>query len=560
MILKNSKKEGYKLALNETAVFNKRFSNNFSANFQQKKNNTEWKLNAVYNQIQHWESNGFDYSVPGKNIKSDYIIMSMTNRPQVILGASLYHELNDGDNLTFTINGNLRPDKGDNNTITNYEINGLKSQILTLNPQDRKRATINSIFNYNKQLKSMNATIFTGLQYTRESNNVDLDFYNNIDNSGFSFSQFRKQKYAVNAFSGRIDIEKKIKENYQLGIGGSFTKADASTDNLTDYINLNPSEYFKYFFDEENWASYAEFSGEKEKISFKGGIRLETTSANGFNQILNETNIDRQYVDWFPIAELSFKQNENYVYTVNVKRSISRPSYSDLASGALYSSPYVEYKGNSDLLPSYTSEVSASVNLKKWVLNASVYQVKNPIGFGLFYDENENISQFTTKNFDKESGASLGLDVPFEYKIITSQNSLSLNYSKTEDSLAVVNQSTPYLYLYTNNTIKLGKGFNFLLDGTWITKRTQGIYEYNEMVLINLGLTKSVSNFDFTLRYNDVFNQNTYIQKLSYDKIITKGSFYGNTPTFSVGIKCNFGKISNSEYREKQINQTVDRI
>ncbi len=560
VILKNSKKEGYKLALNETAVFNKRFSNNFSANFQQKKNNTEWKLNAAYNQIQHWESNGFDYSVPGKSIKSDYIIMSMTNRPQVILGASLYHELNDGDNLTFTINGNLRPDKGDNNTVTNYEVNGLKSQILTLNPQDRKRATINSIFNYNKQLKSINATIFTGLQYTRESNNVDLDFYNNIDNSGYNFSQVRKQKYAVNAFSGRIDIEKKIKENYQLGIGGSFTKADASTDNLTDYRNLNPSEYFKYFFDEENWASYAEFSGEKEKISFKGGIRLETTSANGYNKILDETTIERHYVDWFPNAELSFKQNENYVYTVNVKRSISRPSYSDLASGGLYSSPYVEYKGNPNLLPSYTSEVSASVNLKKWALNASVYQVKNPIGFGLFYDENENISQFTTKNFDKESGASLGLDVPFEYKIITSQNSLSLNYSKTEDSLAVVNPSTPYLYLYTNNTIKLGKGFNFLLDGTWITKRTQGIYEYNEMVLINLGLTKSVSNFDFTLRYNDVFNQNTYIQKLSYDKIITKGSFYGNTPTFSVGIKYNFGKISNSEYREKQINQTVDRI
>lgn len=560
VILKNSKKEGYKLALNETAVFNKRFSNNFSANFQQKKNNTEWKFNAVYNQIQHWESNGFDYSVPGKNIKSDYIIMSMTNRPQVILGASLYHELHDGDNLTFTINGNLRPDKGDNNTITNYEVNGLKPQILTLNPQDRKRATINSIFNYNKQLKSINATIFTGLQYTRESNNVDLDFYNNIDNSGYSFSQFRKQKYAVNAFSGRIDIEKKIKENYLLGIGGSFTKADASTDNLTDYRNLNPSEYFKYFFDEENWASYAEFSGEKEKISFKGGIRLETTSANGYNKILDETTIERHYVDWFPSAELSFKKNENYIYTVNFKRSISRPSYNDLASGGLYSSPYVEYKGNPNLLPSYTSEVSASVNLKKWALNASVYQVKNPIGFGLFYNENENISQFSTKNFDKESGASLGLDVPFEYKIITSQNSLSLNYSKTEDSLAVVNQSTPYLYLYTNNTIKIGKGFNFLLDGTWITKRTQGIYEYNEMVLINLGLTKSVSNFDFTLRYNDVFNQNTYIQKLSYDKIITKGSFYGNTPTFSVGIKCNFGKISNSEYREKQINQTVDRI
>ncbi|ACU07650.1 possible TonB-dependent receptor [Flavobacteriaceae bacterium 3519-10] len=560
VVLKSSKKEGYRMTLNETAVFNKRFSNNFSAHFQQKKNKTEWKINAAYNQIQHWESNGFDYSVPGRNIKSDYIITSTTTRPQVILGASLYRELKDGDHLTFTVNGNLRPDKGDNITVTNYAVNGLKSRILTLNHQDRERATVNSVFNYNKQLKSINATIFTGFQYTRESNNVDLDFYNNIDNSGYNFSQFRKQKYAVNAYAGRIDIEKKIKEDYQLGIGGSFTKADATTNNLTDYRNLNPSEYFKYFFDEENWASYAEFSGEREKLSFKGGIRVETASANGYSQILDETNINRHDVDWFPSAELSFRQNEHYVYTVNFRRSISRPGYSNVASGGLYSSPYVEYQGNPDLLPSYTNEISASVNLKQWTINASVYQIKNPTGFGLFYDETKNISQFTTENFDRESGASLGLDVPFQYKIVTSQNSLSFNYSKTEDSLAVVNPSTPYLYLYTNNTVKIGKGFNFLVDGTWITKRTQGIYEYNEMVLINLGLTKSVSNFDFTLRYNDIFNQNTYVQKLSYDKIITKGSFYGNTPVVSVGLKYNFGKVSNSEYKEKQINETVDRI
>ena len=398
------------------------------------------------------------------------------------------------------------------------------------------------------------------MQFTRESNNVDYDFYNNIDNAGYIFNQFRKQKYSVNAFSGRIDIEKKIKENYQLGIGVSFTKADARTNNFIDYRAINPSEYFKYLFKEENWASYAELSGEKEKFSYKAGLRMETASANGFNQVLNQTNINRNSVDWFPSAEISFKQNKDYEYTLNFNRSISRPSYGDLASGGLYSSPYVEYEGNSNLLPSYTNTISASANLKKWSLNASVYESKNPIGFGLFYDETKNISKFTTQNFDKEIGASLGVDVPFEYKILSSQNSFSLNYSKTEDSLAIVHKSTPYIYLYTNNTIKLGKGFNFLLDASWLTKRTQGLYEYNEMLLVNLGLTKSVSNFDFTLRYNDVFKQNVFIQQFSYEKIITKGTFYGNTPVFSVGVKYNFGKVSNSEYKEKQINETMNRI
>jgi len=560
IILKNSKKEGYKITLNETAVFNKRFSNNFSVNYQQKKNKTEWKLNAAYNQIQHWESNGFEYSVPSKNIISDYVIKSITNRPQIILGTNFYQDLKDGDYLTFVINANLRPDKGDNTTITNYEKNAIKSQILTVNHQDRQRATVNSIFNYNKQLKSIDANIFTGLQFTRESDNVDYEFYNNINNAGYIFSQFRKNKYSVNVFSGRIDIEKKLNENSQLGIGSSFTKGEAVTNNLTDYRNQNSYEYFKYLFDEENWASYAEFSGEKDKWSFKAGIRMETTSANGFNTILNETNIKRNYLNWFPSAEISFKQNKDYVYTLNFNRSISRPGYGDLASGGLYGSPYVEYQGNPNLLPTYTNTISASVNLKKWAISASVYDSKDTMGFGLFYNENEDISKFTTQNFEKEIGASLGLDVPFEYKFLTSQNSLSLNYSKTEDSLAIVNKSKPYLYFYSNNTIKLGKGFNFLLDGYWITKRTQGLYEFNEMLIANLGLTKSISNFDFTVRYNDIFKQNIFIQKMSYDKIVTKGSFYGNTPVFSVGIKYNFGKVSNSEYKEKQINETMERI
>lgn len=560
VILKNSKKERYRITFNENAVFNKRFSNNFSVNFQQKKNKTEWKLNAAYNQIQHWESNGFDYSVPSKNINSDYIIKSVTNRPQIILGSSVYQDLNNGDYLTFAINANVRPDKGDNNTVTNYEENGIKKQILTLNQQDRKRATINSIFNYNKQLKSINANIFTGLQFTRESNNVDFDFYNNIDDAGYIFNQYRKQRYAVNAFSGRIDVEKKLKTEYQLGFGASFVAAEAITNNFTDFKNIYPAEYFNYVFNEENWATYAEFSGEKEEFSFKGGLRMEATSANGFNQILNETNIKRNNVDWFPNAELSFRQNKDYVYTLNFNRSIDRPSYGDLAAGALYSSPYVEYEGNPTLLPTYTHTISANANLKKWAINASFYQSKNPMGFSLVYDEIKNISKFTTLNFDKEIGTSLGLDVPFEYKFLTSQNSLSVNYSKTEDSLAVVKKSTPYLYFYTNNTLKLRKGINFLLDGYWITKRTQGLYEYNEMIIVNLGLTKSISNFDFTLRYNDIFKQNNFIQKLTYDKIVTKGSFYGNTPIFSVGIKYNFGKVSDSEYKEKQINETTNRI
>ena len=106
--LKKSKRDGSKLSLSETATFQKRFSNYFNANFQQKKNKTEWKMNAAFNALQHWESNGYNYAVPSKNISSDYTIVSTTDRPQTIFGASLYQELNDdGDYFTLSFNSNF---------------------------------------------------------------------------------------------------------------------------------------------------------------------------------------------------------------------------------------------------------------------------------------------------------------------------------------------------------------------------------------------------------------------------------------------------------------------
>jgi len=559
--LKKSKRDGSKLALSETATFQKRFSNYFNANFQQKKNKTEWKINAAFNAVQHWESNGYNYAVPSKNISSDYTIVSITNRPQTIFGASLYQELNDdGDYLTLTFNSNFRPDKGDNNTNTKYTENGISSKILTLNHQDNKRASINSIFNYNKKLADWDANIFTGFQYTRESRNVDYEFLNNIDDSGYEFSQFRRQLYAGDVYSGRIDFEKKLNENYKLELGTSFTKAETTTDNITDFATVKAPEFFNYFFKESNTGSYVNLSSEKNKWNFKAGIRMETTSAKGFDNILKDTTLSRNAVDWFPNAEISFQQNKDYVYTLNFRKTISRPDYGNLSSGGLYGSPYIEYVGNPNLIPTYTNTLSFSTSLKKWSVNASVYTSKNPMGYTLVYDDEKNISKFTLINFDKEIGASLGVDVPFEWKIWSSQNSMSVNYGKTEDSLALIKKSTPYLYIYTNNTLKITKSFSLLMDGSYISKRTEGLYENNAVCAVNFGITKSVSDFDFTFRYNDIFKQMNYIQNMTYDKIISTGNFYGNTPTISVAVKYNFGRLEKSSYKESSVNETSNRL
>lgn len=559
--LKKSKKDGQKLTLTETAMFQKKYSNYLSANYQAKKNKSEWKLNASYNQINHWESNGFDYKVDTKAIASDYVIKSITKRPQLIFGANFYQELdNEGDYISMALNSNMRPDKGDNNTITNYTENMVGSNVQTMNRQDRNRTTINAMFNFNKNLPKLNASIFTGFQYKRESDNVKYDFYDNRDFSGFEFRQFRHQLYSGNVYSGRMDIEKKFSDLLKLELGGSYNSAETLTDNTTRFANTQELGHLEYHFQESNTATYVNLDIILKKFALKGGVRMENTIAKGKNKFTKTDNIMRDYTDWFPSAQLSFEPNENFNYSLDYRRSITRPSYGNLSSGGLYGSPYIEYRGNPFLLPSYSNTLALNAKLKKWSLTASLYEDKNPMGYTLVFDEEKNISTFTIVNFDRAVGGNLGVDYELVYKKWTSQNNLSLNIDKIEDAMAISGKVTPYIYFSTNNSYSFRKNISFLLDASYIAKRTQGIFDYNAMCLVNLGLNASFGRFDITARYNDIFKQMDYIQKLTYKKIASTGIFYGNTPTVSLTLKYNLGNIGKSNYKEKTVNESADRL
>ncbi len=559
--LKRSKKDGHKIVLTEIAIMQKKFSNYFSANYQGKKNKSEWKLNAAYNQINHWESNGFDYRVDTRSITSDYIIKSITKRPQLIFGANFFQELDqDGDYISLALNSNLRPDKGNNITKTNYSEGLIKNNVQTSNHQDRNRATTNAIFNFNKKITAIDATLFTGFQYKHESDNVDYDFYDNRDFSGFEFSQYRHQLYAGNVYSGRADLEKKLSESFSLQLGGSYNSAETVTDNTAYLADIELPDVLKYHFRETNWAGYGNLNLKIKKFSMDAVLRMETTDAEGKNETSGADDISRDDVDWFPSLQFSYEPDEKMSYSLDYRKSISRPNYGNLSSGGLYGSPYVEYRGNPQLLPSYSNTLTLSAKLGWWSLTASVYHDKNPIGYTLVYNETKNMSTFTPINFNKAEGANLGIDYELTYKKWQSQNNVSLNLDSIEDHQAISGRSTPYVYLSSNNSLSLLKNLKILADGSYISSRTQGIFRYNAMLLVNVGMTATLGQFDLTARYNDIFRQMDYVQILNYRNLSSKGTFYGNTPTVSLSIKYNFGKVSKSGFREKAVNENADRL
>ena len=558
--LKKSKKEGLKFTLQETLSFKRKFNNYFNSTFQIRKNKSEFKINASYNQLNPWEGNGFDYHVKDKNIQSNYFIKSQTKRPHFIVNTSFFQELNEaGDYLSFAINSNFRKDKGLIDTKTEYTENNESQSILTLNDNENHRNFVNTLMNYNKNIKSLNATILTGFQYTIYNTGRTYDFYNNINDNGLEYNQSRDQKYRLKVFAGKFDVEKKFKSDQKIEFGGRFTQAKSETNNQTFFLN-NSSEEFLYKFKEFNLAAYLQYTKNYEKWNYKTGLRTETTNSKGFDEIKQFSDIDKKYIDWFPNAEINYTFDNKNALTIYYKRTIDRPNYSNLSSGNLYGSPYIEYSGNFDILPTYTNTFSVNYSLKKWNMSVTYYQSKNPMNYTLIYDDVRNISTFTTVNFEKEKNISVGLDVPFEYKFWSTQISFAMIYSKIIDQKAEFNKSAPYIYLYSNHNFKLVKDFNFMVDGYWLSKRTEGIYERNSQIMVNLGLTKSYKNVDFSIRFNDLFKQMKFSETLNYDKISSKNLFLVDYQELSLSIKYNFGRLNKSISKENKVNEEEGRI
>ncbi len=558
--LKKSKKEGLKFTLQETLSFKRKFNNYFNSTFQIRKNKSEFKINASYNQLNPWEGNGFDYHVKDKNIQSNYFIKSQTKRPHFIVNTSFFQELNEaGDYLSFAINSNFRKDKGLIDTKTEYTENNESQSILTLNDNENHRNFVNTLMNYNKNIKSLNATILTGFQYTIYNTGRTYDFYNNINDNGLEYNQSRDQKYRLKVFAGKFDVEKKFESDQKIEFGGRFTQAKSETNNQTFFLN-NSSEEFLYKFKEFNLAAYLQYTKNYEKWNYKTGLRTETTNSKGFDEIKQFSDIDKKYIDWFPNAEINYTFDNKNALTIYYKRTIDRPNYSNLSSGNLYGSPYIEYSGNFDILPTYTNTFSVNYSLKKWNMSVTYYQSKNPMNYTLIYDDVRNISTFTTVNFEKEKNISVGLDVPFEYKFWSTQISFAMIYSKIIDQKAEFNKSAPYIYLYSNHNFKLVKDFNFMVDGYWLSKRTEGIYERNSQIMVNLGLTKSYKNVDFSIRLNDLFKQMKFSETLNYDKISSKNLFLVDYQELSLSIKYNFGLLNKSISKEDKVNEEEGRI
>jgi hypothetical protein len=557
---KINKKEGLKIDLTQTSSFKTFYNSRTGISLSYKRKRVELKSSFQYNNLNLWESNGNSFLIGNKNIQSDYIVKSIGRRRQYILGAGAYFQINEDDYFSLNVNARFQNEPFTIKTNSSLRQNTSETEVVTTNLNESPRVFLNSNFNYNKRLKKINGQLFFGGQYSKYNRELNSNIWNNYDHTQTVLSQDRAQKYSIDVWSGRVDFEKVFKGELKWEAGANITRADANAIlKIQNYPQSNSISDYDYL--EGNYAVYTQLTRKLEKASWSAGLRIENTQVEGGFKNAGALLVDKNYTQLFPKANVDIPIDSTKTLTLGYARSIKRPNYSSASQIITYINPFFEWANNINLNPSISDEISATLQYKENSLQLTYYRQKDPVYYGIEYNDQENKLKMINKNFDLESGIYLSITLPFKYKIWNSTNVLSTTVNRIKDPSAILNKSKPYFYIYSNNQFKLPKDYAFVISGWGLSKRYEGIFERSALITVDLGVSKTFyKKLNCTLNFNDIFKSLNAEEKFTINNIKSNGIYYEDVREFSISLKYSLGIIKDSKYKSKEVNENADRI
>ena len=559
---KISDTEGAQINLNETASIRQNFNNYLSLNGNLRKEKISLKGNFAYNDLQTWESNSFEFEIPEQNIFSDYsVLIDKNNRKQINTGGGFFYQINNTDYFSCSTNIRLQTDAFSINTDTFLRQGQEEHSIITETLNDNSKDFISANFNYNKRIDP-DLELFTGLQYSSYVQKLNTNIFNDYDATGFSRSQDRQQKYRIAILAYRLDLEKTFTNEWKWEIGANFSEAKASALTKIRFFEQNSTTDINFDYTEKTYASYSQLSGKlRKKIQFNAGFRIENNQVKSELQTEDNPLVTRENTNFFPRAMMNVEIDSTKNLTCNYGKTIDRPNYANASSITVFINPFLEGAGNINLLPTITEEVSANFQFKNSSFSINYLKRKNPMYYTIGYDENVESAIFSLKNLDQESGLDISLTLPVTKGIWTGTNVIALNSRRIKDATARINRSKPYLYVYADHQFKIARDTTISFGGWGYTKRSEGIFTRNGLVSFNTAITKTFfDRLQCTFRWNDITRAMNFEERYSIDGVNANGVYFTDASEIAFTMEYSFGKSKEAEYKNKDIDENLDRI
>lgn len=402
--------------------------------------------------------------------------------------------------------------------------------LLANNTSDMKRDNISYNFNYN----------YTGTKGKSLVLNADHGRYN------INTDQYQPNTYVTpqNAFISSVIYQmitpteiriSSLKGDWEqefgkgkLGFGGKT--AFVNTDNnfqrydvVTSGKELDKDRSNRFKYEENINAGYVNYNRPLKGMMVQAGLRVENTILKGTSDgqkntgsgyVNTTSNFERNYIDFFPSAAVTFNKNPMKQWNLTYSRRIDRPAYQDLNPFEFKLDEYTFQKGNIDLRPQYTNSFGLT-HTYKYKLNATLNYSHVKDIFTQLIDTAEKSKSFISKrNLATQDIVSLNVSYPFMYKTFSSFMNMNTNYAKYKANFGAgreVDLAAFGLSFYTQNSLKFGKTKTWTAEVTGFYNAPtiyQGAFKARTLWSVDAGMQKAIMKGKGTVKgsFSDVFN------------------------------------------------------
>jgi len=393
---------------------------------------------------------------------------------------------------------------------------------------------------------------YTIYDYERDQNVLTNKFdVNNIFEGTSEFNSIANQN--TNIVTGKIDYSLPINETSSFDAGVKYSNVNTDSDitkldivGNSEVIDVNNTDAFIY--DEKVFAAYSNYIKSWNKWELSLGLRVEQSYIEGESLTLGETNT-QDYLDWFPNVSLSHQILEETSVYATYKRSITRPSYTDLNPFTFFLNENTVVLGNPNLVPTYRDHYKIGTNfLEHFTVEAYYMNYDGDIVELPRQNNQTNEIAFTPINLDKK--VEYGFDFVFDYYPTSTWNLYFVTsfYNISEeanfgDDFVKQDQWSNYSILHNSFSFLKDQSLNASLTFTWVGKNLQQFQSVEDRLVSELSVSKSIlkKRGVISLSVEDFFNLQDQETSTDYLNQLNSSFVDYDNRYIKLGFRYNFG-------------------
>jgi hypothetical protein len=400
----------------------------------------------------------------------------------------------------------------------------------------------------------------TTYDYERDQN-VFSNFFDSNDEflESSEFNTLANQ--ATQILTAKVDYNLPISETSNFDSGVKFSNVNTDSDiTKLDIINgaevIDPTNTNAFKYNENVWAAYSNYSKSWDKWDLNVGLRVEQTNIEGESITLNEINT-QDYLNWFPNLSISHQILENTSIYGSYKRSITRPSYTDLNPFTFFLNENTVVLGNPGLVPTYRDHFKIGTNFLEYFTVEAYYMNYDGDIVELPRQNNEtNIIAYTPTNLDKK--VDFGFDFAFDYYPTETWNLYFVTsfYNLSEEAdfgegFVEFDRWSNYSILQNSLSLLEDRSLNINFTLTWVGKNLQQLQTVEDRLFSDLSISKSILNKKgvISLSFQDLFNFQDAEVSTNYANQSSSNFIDSDNRLIKIGFRYNFGntKLNTNE-------------